>query len=177
MAAAFVLLAGVQQKAGKGVVVAVVVAQVAVFGQRHVHVVPGGQVQSHHAGGAVLLVLCVRVFEDGDRHSVHLQCGARRQFGSFGARVAVHGQGEAVHAGERSGEDAIFGVVVATHVEEDMLVDNGLVVAVGPQAPAFVSQSHREGAAAGWGAGWAREQVRSFSFTTEEETYMQEWHM
>ena len=143
------LVGGVQQDSGEGVVVIAAVTQEAAFGQDHFHRVSGGQHQRLHAGAAVLLVLAVEISEDGGRLVVHHHGGAGRQVGSGGARVAVHCQGEKVHAGAGSNEDAVEKVVVSTQVEEDVPVDDDLVAEEGPQTPATVGESHGEGTAAG----------------------------
>lgn len=146
---------GVEQEDAEGVVVVLVVAQEAAGAQADGHHVPRLQVDGHHRGCAVLLVLLVPLALLTQHQPVELQTGAGGQLAVRGPGVAVDGQGQAVDARARDGEGAGAVVVAAAQVDEDLFVDDVSAGGEGAQASETLVRvkSHRRGDEAGW---WCR---------------------
>lgn len=124
----------VQQKGTEGVVVAVVITEEAALIQAHRHLVPGLQVEGHHRGAAVLLILLVFLAVPSDLQAVHLQTSTGRQFGVGGTGIAVDGERQTVDPRARNGEDPGALVVAVTVVDEGVFVGHNLMGAEGAEA-------------------------------------------
>ncbi len=146
------LVSSIQQETSESVVVAVVIAEETSNWQVDSHSVPSVEVDSHNNGGTVLLVLHIFLPGSGHHLAVNLQTSAGGQGVARRTGVTVDGEGKAVDARSRNGEDTCLHVVAIAKIDEDMTVGDHLVVTVGAVALQFVvvGECDREGAAAGW---------------------------
>lgn len=146
------LFSGIKKEGAERVVVAAVVAEETPGGHVGGHLVPRRQVEDQDRGGAVLLVLLVVFSVSRHRLPVDQQVGADGQDVARGTGVAVGGEGHAVDAGVRNGEDPGVHAVAAAQVDEDVLIGDELVGGEGAEADQIVVSGERdgEGAAARW---------------------------
>lgn len=156
------LISSIQQEATESVIVAVVVAEETSNGQVDRHLVASLQVDGHNNSGTVLLVLHIFLTWSSHHLAVNLQTGAGGQCVTRRTSVTVDGEGEAVDTRARSSEDTSPCIVAITKVDEDMCVGDELVVAERAKAfqIVFISQSDREGTAAGWRSRGEEEKIR-----------------
>lgn len=156
----------IKQKDAEGVIVVVVVAEEAARAQADGHHVPGLQVEGHHGGGAVLLILRVLLTLLRQHQAVDLQSSAGGQRGVGGAGVAVDGEGQTVDPRAGNGEGAAVLVVAVPQVEEDVFVDDILAGGEGAQAfEAVVGVQRNRG---GDGAGWRQRCKKSFNLSVAD---------
>lgn len=142
----------VEQKDAEGVIVVLVIAEEAAGAQADRHHVPSLQVDGHHRGSAVLLILLVCLALLAEHQAVHLQTGAGGQSAAGGSGVAVDGQGQTVDARARDSEGTAAAVVAVAQVDEDVLVDDVSAGGEGAQAPETLVRvkGHRRSDGAGW---------------------------
>lgn len=96
----------IKQKGAECVKVAAVVTEETPRGQEDGHLVASLQVEGHGSRRTVLLVQVVFLTGPSHHLAVDLQPGAGGQFASRSASITVDGEGQAVEASVRDGEDA-----------------------------------------------------------------------